>query len=139
MAGRFAGILRASVPNERANDLAVALERLESSGLHVRVEHSSPAEVDRRTRCLALELVGADRPGIIRDISHALSQRGVNVEELHTECTSAPMSGELLFRARAKLYVPESSSVSELHAALEEIAADLMVDVSLDEIDELEI
>ena len=136
MAGRFAGILRASVPDERADGLAAALERLESRGLHVRVERSSPVEADRRTRCLELELIGADRAGIVRDISRALTRFGVNVEELHTECTSAPMSGELLFRARARLYVPETSSVSELHAALEEIAADLMVDVTLDEIRE---
>lgn len=134
--GRFAGILRASVPPERADDLAAALESLASRGLHVRVERSAPAETDRPTRALDLDLIGADRAGIIREISRALSERGVNVEELHTECTSAPMSGELLFRARAKLHVPESSSVAELHAALEEIAADLLVDITLSGVDE---
>ena len=55
-----------------------------------------------------LEIVGQDRPGIVREISHALASFGINVEELQTECASAAMSGETLFKARARLSLPES-------------------------------
>jgi len=82
-------------------------------------------------RAFSFELVGSDRAGIIRDISSALASRGVNVDELQTECTSAPMSGELLFNARAKLRVPEGAEIDELHAAIEAIANDFMVEISL--------
>ena len=50
-----------------------------------------------------------------------------------SEITSAPMSGEKLFQARAKLRAPESSSHEELEEALEQIAASLMADISVDE------
>ena len=61
-----------------------------------------------------LEIVGQDRPGIVRQISHALASFGVNVEELHTECSSAAMSGETLFKARATLSIPDSCDASQI-------------------------
>jgi glycine cleavage system regulatory protein len=75
--------------------------------------------------------VGQDRPGIIRDISAALAALAVNVVELHTECIPAPMSGEMLFIARAELLRPGELDVEVLRETLERIAADLMVDVVL--------
>jgi len=51
---------------------------------------------------------------------------------LHTECTSAAMSGETLFKARAILSVPESCDLSELRKNLEKIAGDLIVEISLE-------
>jgi glycine cleavage system regulatory protein len=79
-----------------------------------------------------LEIVGQDRPGIVRQISHALASFGVNVEELHTECASAAMSGETLFKARARLSIPKSCDVTRLRETLEKIAADLIVEISLE-------
>ncbi|MGN6553799.1 MAG: glycine cleavage system protein R, partial [Verrucomicrobiota bacterium] len=56
----------------------------------------------------------------------------VNVEELETERTSAAMSGENLFKARAKLSIPSTCNLGELRQKLEKIAADLIVDMSLE-------
>ena len=56
----------------------------------------------------------------------------MNVEELETECTSAPMTGETLFRARALLRLPRGAAEEELQASVEAIAEDLMVDVTLE-------
>ena len=92
MAGRFAGILRASVPEARADALVTALSALESHGLRVVVERSTRSEVESALLRIPLELVGADRPGIIREVSDALASRHINVDELLTECSSAPMS-----------------------------------------------
>jgi len=131
MAGRFAGILRASVPEARAEALEAALVALESRGLRVLVERSAQSDAERELRGIPLELVGADRPGIIREISHALASRRINVDELQTECTSAPMSGETLFNARATLRIPREASLDELVDLLEEIADDLMVELTL--------
>ena len=80
---------------------------------------------------LHLELVGNDRPGIIKEISQALANRSVNVEDLHSEITSAPMSGEPLFKADIRLRVPADASIDDLRTALEAIAHDLIVDIDL--------
>ena len=86
-------------------------------------------------RVRRLEIVGQDRPGIVRQISHALASYGVNVEELQTECASAAMTGETLFKARAKLRVPDSADVEKIRQNLEKIASDLIVDISFAELE----
>jgi glycine cleavage system regulatory protein len=57
----------------------------------------------------------------------------VNIEELSTERRTAPMSGELLFQARALVHLPPDSSLPALRGDLEKIAGDLMVDLLLGE------
>jgi glycine cleavage system regulatory protein len=133
LAGQFAGILEVRVASERAAALEQALHALDSRGLKVIVADAASAEAAADPLVLGLELVGQDRPGIIKEISAALSAISVNVIELETRCSSAPMSGEMLFIARARLHHPRSRPVDQLRETLEKIAADLMVDISLDE------
>jgi glycine cleavage system regulatory protein len=131
LSGKFAGILRVRVDAARAQDLAQRLATLEAEGLKVIVERGRGEAVASRT--IGLELVGNDHPGIVRDISRALADHGVNIEELETEISSAPMSGEALFRARARLRIPPAVTPSELRRVLESLAGELMVDLSLDD------
>jgi glycine cleavage system regulatory protein len=133
LGGQFAGILRVQVPEEKEAALVRALKELDRDGLAV-VVHSDQQKSSGTARALTLtclEIVGQDRPGIVRQISHALASHGVNVEELNTECISAAMSGEPLFKAQAKLSIPDSCNLAGLRSELEKIAEDLIVDVTL--------
>ena len=134
LGGHFAGILRVEVPPDQEPLLIAALQKLESRGLAV-VAHADELKAPPPTARLSLlEIVGQDRPGIVRQISHALAGFGVNVEELHTECASAAMSGETLFKARATLSIPESCDAAQIRQQLEKIAEDLIVEISLAEL-----
>jgi len=134
LGGHFAGILRVQVPAEKEAALVGALKKLEPEGLTV-VIHSDRQDHAQSERALVfLEIVGQDRPGIVHQISHALAAHGVNVEELNTECASAAMSGEMLFKAQARLRIPESCNLAALREELERIAGDLIVDVVLREL-----
>jgi glycine cleavage system regulatory protein len=137
LGGQFAGILRVSVPADLAEKLRTALAALERSGIKIHLE-AGKADAKtiptNQTRRAKLNLVGQDRPGIVRQISEAFARRGVNVEELTTECSSAPMTGETLFHTAAEVGIPAQCSVAELRAEFEKIAADLMVDIKLHEI-----
>jgi glycine cleavage system regulatory protein len=136
LGGQFAGILRAEVPSEQESALMAGLKELSGRGLVV-VVHPDPAAPDAQTaRLKLLEIVGQDRPGIVRQITHTLARHGVNVEELETECASAAMSGETLFKARAKVSIPESCNLEALRTELEKIAEDLIVETSLEELEE---
>jgi glycine cleavage system regulatory protein len=135
LGGEFAGILRIVVPAERQAALVQALKGLQAQGLNVVISPGEPGESESAGRFTVLEIVGQDRPGIIRQITHALAGQGVNVEELSSELVSAPMSGEPLFKARARLQLPEACNAASLRKELERIAADLMVDVSLAEME----
>lgn len=137
LAGQFAGILRVEVPDERAPALVDALGRLESRGLRLTVESGPRPAAAPGRRTLLIDLVGLDRPGIVREIAHVLAERGVNIEELVTDRTTAPMTAELLFRSRARVDVPEQLDAAALRARLEKLAQDLMVQVTVADADDV--
>jgi len=128
LGGEFAGILRIELPAEKKSPLLAALQKI--SGLNVTIRSDDATTAAAGGRQTRLELVGHDRPGIVRDISSALARAGVNVEEFSSEIVSAPMSGEDLFKAGARLQLPERCDVVALKKDLEKIAADLLVDIS---------
>ncbi len=134
LGGQFAGILRVEVPEQNEPRLAAALQSLAARGLTVVVHPDQPKPAPSAPRLSVLEIVGQDRPGIVRQISQALAEYGVNVEELETECASAAMSGETLFKARARLSLPESCNAAEVRRKLEKIAEDLIVDITFAEL-----
>lgn len=129
LGGRFAGVLLVRLPPERAGDLRAALAGI--GDLRVAVDEAG-ADPDAPGDAAHLEVVGHDRPGIVRAISRVLAAREVNVEELETACASAPMTGEPLFRMTAALRLPPNVSVDDLRAALEALAHDLMVDIAIE-------
>jgi glycine cleavage system regulatory protein len=131
LAGKFAGILRAELPAERVAAATAALAALETRGLKVIVETAPRAETAAVEQSMELELVGLDRPGIVREISQLLAGNGVNVEELTTNRVSAPMSAEMLFEAHAHVRVAPDCDVAKLRNDLERLASDLVVEVKL--------
>lgn len=131
MAGHFAGILRVDVPPEAHADLKQALQGLSKQGISVQfadidVESATPA------RPISMELVGNDRPGIVRDVTRLLTGQGVNVERLVTNVEPAPMSSETLFRANARLGLPPALTLEALQKSLETLADELMVELKLE-------
>jgi glycine cleavage system regulatory protein len=136
LAGRFAGILKVTVPEQRTDALIAALRRLEVDGLGVLVDRGAESTLHPDTRRLALELTGADHPGIVHDVSHVLAERGINIEELNTQRISAPMAGQALFTAEARLECPREVDLEALESALEALADDLMVRIALHPADE---
>ncbi len=130
LAGKFAGIVKVAVPDGHASALKAALAGL--SGLKVSCE-SSAADAPIKGRRLKLSLVGHDRIGIVREVAAVLARHAVNVEELETHTSSAPMSAAMLFHAQADLLAGPDLDALALAADLEQISNDLMVDIALDE------
>jgi len=130
LAGKFAGVVEVVVADDRVDALVPALEALEDEGLQVTVERTDEP-TQQSVKRLALDLVGADRPGIVADISTLLADRQVSVEELSTQVSEAPMAGTALFEAHAVLAAPADADTGALREALEALADELMVDLSL--------
>ena len=129
LAGQFAGIVLVEAPESLADDLLA----LESQGLRIvtqQLADATPADVaavdERRIR---LEVVGNDRPGIVRDVARVLAECGVNIEELTTGVASGSFSGETLFRATALLRAPDDAAVDLVRMTLEQLGNELMVDI----------
>lgn len=130
LAGKFAGILRVSVADDQVDKLIADLNGL-SAQIKLIIERASDETTDRQSRIVELKLVGNDRPGIIKEISAAVSALGINVERLNTECSPAPMSADVLFKADAILEVPEGVALEQLQDRLERLADDLIVEIEV--------
>lgn len=133
LAGKFAGILLASLPPEQVESFLAGLQALESDGMQIVAQRTTETPARGNMREFSLDLVGQDRPGIIHDISAILTRHHINVQELDTECQSASMSGEMLFLASARMQIPPDTSIDQLRRDLEDLANELMVDIKLDQ------
>lgn len=131
LSGKFAGIVEVAVPADRIPELRIALTKL--AGLKVSAEVAAAEKSALAGRRFSLNLVGHDRIGIVREVTQALAQHRVNVEDLQTRTSSAPMSAEILFHCEAELTASPDFNARELKAALERLSDDLMVEIQLGE------
>jgi len=132
LAGQFAGILLVTLPAENSVACQQELQGLESQGLHVVAHISDKTGGSEETSEYVLDLVGNDRKGIVHDITTILANHNVNVRDLETVVEAASMGGAELFRARAELLVPVSTDIDLLAKELEDLAYDLMVDITFE-------
>ena len=132
LAGKFAGIVLVSVADDRLDALVEDLRALGAQGLQIDLERTDEGHEPDWLQ-LHLELVGADHPGIVAEITAALASHRVSIEDLSTDVRDAPMAGGTLFEAQAVLEVPPTMNAEELRSTLEDLADDLMVDLTLSE------
>lgn len=126
LAGQFAGIVTVSVDTARVDGLVAALRAVTGCAVTARAI-AAPASGPTGSR-VRLVVTGDDRPGIVRDVCGRLAARGVNVEEFESSVSSAPMSGEAMFVARAQLVVPSQVALRDVQSDLESLGNELMVD-----------
>lgn len=82
---------------------------------------------------VGVHVVGQDQPGIVREVTRALADRGLSIQELHTSTSDAPMSGDRLFEAIAVVGLVAGSDLSDLRSSLDEVSAELSLDIQLDD------
>lgn len=129
LAGKFAGIVQVSVPDDRADELAAALQPL--SGLLDVALHTGVRETAEPAHRVQVDLVGNDHPGIVRDVSGVLSRHGISIERLITETREAPMAGGVLFEAHLTAPVTADQDLGGLQADLERLATEIVVDITV--------
>jgi glycine cleavage system regulatory protein len=130
LAGQFAGIVRVECPAAAVDDLLRELQSPGVPGLSVQAVREVAADAPARRR-LEVDVVGNDRPGIVRDLAVVIAGAGANVEELTTGLESAPMSGQPIFRAKGVVSIPEHADPSALAAAIESLGGDLNVAIAV--------
>ena len=131
LAGKFAGVVVATVPDNRSDELVGALEPLQAQGLlDITVEIAEAPAPATPTALFTIDLVGQDRLGIIAELAHGLAAIGVSIDELSTETRDAPMAGGLLFEAHANVTGPPSLTVHGIEDALSDLGRDFQIDVA---------
>ncbi len=131
LGGKFAGLVLVTLAEDAGDTLEQALKGLASSGISVRVTPASVAAAPAAGQRITLAVLGPDRPGIVREISRALAAEKVNVIDMESDVSSAPMSGEPLFRAEILAEIPQGASQEALTDALDGIAEQMTLEIDL--------
>ena len=131
LAGTFAGVIEVSVADDRAAELESALRGIQGQGLLTLAVLTGTADATGDDQVLEIQVLGNDRPGLVREISGVLSAHALSIEELATETRDAAMAGGRLFEASVTAKVPSSVDLDALRADLERLASEIQVDITL--------
>jgi glycine cleavage system transcriptional repressor len=134
LGGEFAILMLATLPADRFAGLDEDLGLLTAQGYKVTTTQAEPAAAaEARPGWLPyrIEVQGADHEGIIHEVAHYLSRRGINIESIDSETTPAPLSGIPLFTMDAQVVVPPSLSGQDWEAGLAELGAQMNLEVTV--------
>ena len=130
LGGLYVGSVLIELEADGVDGLRSAVRTVDANGLEVRIvpaiEGSGAAG-----EALHFGLVGQDRPGIVNQVTGVLSRLDANIETFETWVSAEPHSGLPLFHMDALLRLPPERQAGEVQTALEEISAEIMVDISL--------
>ena len=105
LGGEFAVLMLVSMPAEQFAGLDEGLGRLTAQGYKVTTTPAERTYAEAHPGWLPyrIEVQGADHEGIIHEVAHYLSGRGISIESVDSESTPAPTSGSPLFAMTAGL------------------------------------
>lgn len=130
LGGVYVGSVLVELDTASVEALRAAVRDVDAQGLEVRI---SPAieGAEAAGDVVQFSLVGQDRSGIVHQVTAVLSRLEANIEDFDTHLSVEPHSGAPLFHMDARLRLPPTLSAEAVQAALEDISAEIMVDISL--------
>lgn len=130
LGGEFAMLMLVSMP-EQPTSLDKDVEALIAQGYKITTSltRQTYAETHPGWLPFRIEVEGADHEGIIHQVAHHLSERGINIESMETGVDHAPVSGTPLFTMTAIVAVPPGLAAQEWQAALHEAGKALNVEI----------
>jgi len=131
LGGLYVGSVLVELDAGRIDDLRAAVSAVDAHGLEVRIAPAVDSPPGDGGEALSFSLVGQDRPGIVRQVTAALSALDVNIETFESHVSPEPHAGGQLFHMDAQLRLPPGRRAAEVQDALEAISAEIMVDVAL--------
>lgn len=130
LGGLYVGSVLVELGAGDVDGLRRAVTAVDAQGLEVRI---APAveEAEAAGETLRFSVVGQDRPGIVNQVTAVLSELRANIETFTTWVAAEPHSGAPLFHMNAEVRLPLGLDAGQVQAALEDISAEIMVDIAL--------
>lgn len=133
LGGLYVGSVLVEISEGKVEALRAAVAAVDAEGLEVRIAPAMEG-AGAAGETLAFSLVGQDRPGIVNQVTKAVSELGANIETFDTWLSAEAHSGAPLFHMAACVRLPQGLSAGEVQAALEAISGEIMVDVAVGKI-----
>ncbi len=133
LGGEFAILMLVSIPSEEPAGLDRNIAMLAAQGYKVTTSQTALSYAERYPGWLPcqIEICGADHEGIIHEIAHILSRRGISIESMETGTTRAPINGMPLFMMTAAVIVPPGIAGQEWEAELNDAGDRLGVEIKV--------
>jgi len=130
LGGLYVGSVLIELEADAVEGLRAAVDAVDAHGLEVRIAPAIDAD-DAGGEAFEFSLVGQDQPGIVNQVTTVLSGLGANIETFRSWIDAEPHSGAALFHIEARLRLATEGAASRIQTALEDISAEIMVDVVL--------
>ena len=97
------------------------------------LEGDTAVQRDTRARTMECAVTGVDKAGIVARVARTLAEHGVNITALQTQSRPGAESGTPMFTMRVTMDVPRDVDRRALATRLEQVAAELHVELTLTE------
>ena len=124
----FTIIMLVTVDPKWEESLVVALQAIKE--LSITTKGTEPNTVIAGENC-QISLSGADNEGIVKILSKYLEEKSINIIEMDTHISQAPISGSPLFNLNASISIPGEVDGRDIQSDLSQISKALGVEIHL--------
>lgn len=134
IAGTFAGVVVVEVGDDRVDELLTNLLILRDQGLHVTAQQiEEPTDAPDADE-VHLRLTGDDRPGVVHEISTAISDLGISISRLGTVTDLDGDDGAKRFEITARLSVPVGTDLDAVIDSVGKVAERLGISLDVEDL-----
>ena len=134
IAGTFAGVVVVEVGDDHVDELLANLLVLRHQGLHVTAQQIEEPTVSPDADEVRLRLTGDDRPGIVHEISTAISEHGISISRLSTITDFSGENGGRQFHITVQLTVPTGADLDAVLDSIGDVAVSLGVALAIEDL-----
>ncbi|HJU40982.1 MAG TPA: glycine cleavage system protein R [Tahibacter sp.] len=132
--GQDVSVLALAVgPWDAIAKLENALNKLErGENLRILQFRTGPKPVQNTLLPYVVEVVSADRPGILHQLAEFFARRGITIEQLHSTRYRAMQTGADMFSAQVTVGIPSTTHIAALRDDFLEFCDGLNLDAIMD-------
>ena len=132
----FTIIMLVTVDPKWEESLVVALQAIKelsitTKGTEAKVIAGENCKDNTAGENCQISLSGADNEGIVKVLSKYLKEKSINIIEMDTHISQAPISGSPLFNLNASISIPGEVDGRDIQSDLSQIAQELGVEIHL--------
>ena len=134
IAGVFAGVVVVEVGDDRVDELLTNLLVLRDQGLHVTAQQVEEPTAVPDAEEVRLRLTGEDRPGVVHEVSTAISELGISISRLGTVTDLPGEDGGTRFEITVRLTVPVEADLDAVLDSIGEVAVGSGIALSVEDL-----
>ena len=126
MGSDFAIIMLVSVPLDWEESLELSIQSIKN--LTIITKHTAIQEPGDFQK-YQIDLNGADNEGIVQVLSKYLAEKSINIIEMNTYISYAPVSGTPLFNLKSVISIPDNLNISDIQTDVQQISQILGIEI----------